>query len=298
MIMMMMMLLYLDYGSLLMFGDAPVPIPVSPGDYPAIATPEMRLKMTSSSIFPAALKLGIPNTIVKGDQFAVGTRMSVLGIATVSTPQGYLPLGRYVLHNLQGDVNQLFQVGKHSNQRGIIEERTPTGGDNLRWMERLGITTTGPFMPSNSHLNASQMVDSVRLIDKHYVKSPFVVSGNKFSMNPTSPVGNITMKMKMFEDKYVLVMEALRRPELSSVWRDGLDLLLYVENTVLKVNGAASNTSAPYCWDWVNPMSTSPATRFVIFGWFTAHGLMHLLETPINVSMPSIPAGTVLKGKK
>jgi hypothetical protein len=131
-------------------------------------------------------------------------------------------------------------------------------------------------------------------------RAPFVVSGGaNFSMDSARPAGSIYMLWKMFDDKYQYFMEALRDPQLAPVWAHGYDMFIYVENAVLKVNGRDDDINAPYCWDWQSSMPFSPATRFVIFGWFHASGQMHLLDEPINVSMPSPVAGTVFgKGKK
>ena len=267
----------IGYHQLLAFENIPVQRPIGPGELPAIAGEgsELRAKMQNARVNARSFRNAIPANVLKTDGAPkLNSILSVMGILTMTSNDSIVSLGRHVYAHLDGDVNCLF-TNQH-NGEGIVQVRTPHGRPRFAFIDDLSLTTVGMMMPESCSVGMMSMIRQWRLADRTLQSAPFLLSPD-FSMIPPAR-GRLSLLMKLFDDKYLHLQEALTRPELAPVWINGYDILMYVENTALTAGGNRFH----YYWSWQNTLPNTEATRFVIFGWIDGQEVMGVCKVRVK----------------
>jgi len=226
----------------------------------------------------------------------INTPFSYLGILTVEYDRVLQSFGRRVLSHFDSDVRGIFVDRNLSNVNpGIINVRTPGGGGGRRieFIESLSLTASASFISRTALPRLLTTIRKWNNFDKVGDQAPFYLSDD-FKIEGKEMTGTMTATMKMYNDKYCFLLDMFLDPSLRPCWNDGGDVLMYVENMSLETSLNDDGKPTNHTFQWKNTVATSEPTRFVIFGWILNDTDMHLLDVPLECSIPRLPSGTLL----
>jgi hypothetical protein len=281
-------------------GPVAVRMMISPEDLPSVAPEGSLLYERMRSVrLTARLLRGemFPKHLMKDDgKPKINTSMSYFGVLTVENNGVLQSFGRRILSDFDSDVRGIFADRKLSNVNpGIINVRTPGGGGGMRheFIEALSLTASASFISRTALPRLLTITRKWKNFDAVGDQAPFYLSDD-FKIDGKVMSGTMTATMKMYNDKYCFLLDMFLDPVLRPCWNYGGDLLMYVENMSLETSLNDGGKATNHTFQWKNTVSTSEPTRFVIFGWILNSTDMHLLDVPLECSIPRLESGTLL----